>query len=155
MNHDMTIAVVQRLMKSFTYKPNFEFEVIPRGDYDYSACTIKVTMWTLNSCQTYPAARQMLGLSAQTLHGVGGCMVTFPTMDDQIGYGTITVNMEPVKVGAMVPVPMHLTEDRFWDWLRRYAIATVEQHETDEWFKVNGVALYDPHSKGGNRNEQR
>lgn len=148
----MTLAIVQRLMKGFTYKPNFEFEVIPRGDYDYSACTIKVIMWTLDSTQTYPAARQMLGLSAQALHGVGGSMVTFPTVNTdgqgQIGCGTITVNLEPVKVATLVSVPIHLTEDMFWDWLRHYVVQTVERHEVDEWFKVNGVCVNDPHSKG-------
>jgi hypothetical protein len=139
MIHELSMFDVERLMKGFTYKPNFEFEVVDFGD---SSCSIKVTMWTLDSTQTYPAARAMTQLSARALHGIGG-VVTFP--NDEIGCDRITVNLEPVKVGRIVPLHPYVTEEMFWHWLKTAVIQGVEFHEIDEWFKVNGVPLDDPH----------
>lgn len=39
-------------------------------------------------------------------------------------------------------------DDKFWmQWLRE-AILSVERHEMDEFFKVGGVKVFDPHYNG-------
>jgi len=47
-----------------------------------------------------------------------------------------------------VPWPHGPDSQEEWvAWLRRAVIFPVEQHESDEWFKVGGVRLFDPHMK--------
>lgn len=42
-------------------------------------------------------------------------------------------------------VPPELTEDGFWNWMRDTVIGYIENHEADEWFKVDGVQFRPPH----------
>jgi len=144
----MTVEDVEKLMATFTYKPNFEFQVIRRADRAYDSmsaaygyedsCAIGITMWTLNSCQIYPPARQLIGLSAKAMAGIGDVVV------DPTG---LTVNFAPIKVGRMAPIDRMVLENgeqMFWLWLHMQ-ITNLEHHEVDEWFKVHGECVRDPH----------
>jgi hypothetical protein len=52
-----------------------------------------------------------------------------------------------VQISASYPVPYYLPdEEAFLHWLRGYVINAVEQHESDEWFRYEGVLVNDPHA---------
>lgn len=42
-------------------------------------------------------------------------------------------------------VPQGLTEEGFWKWLRDHAIDYIENHEADEWFRIDGKLFRPPH----------
>lgn len=50
-------------------------------------------------------------------------------------------------MGRRIPPPESLDydmEDAFYEWLRR-EIRDLEWHELDEWFRVDGHLMFDPH----------
>lgn len=50
----------------------------------------------------------------------------------------------PIRASAIVSLDHIATEREFWQFLRN-AIRKWEFHELDEFFQVDGVAIYDPH----------
>jgi hypothetical protein len=59
-----------------------------------------------------------------------------------------TDEQKPIQIMASVAVPMQLLEYRdtkmFLSWLRE-EIGKVEMHERDEWLKVHGELIWNPH----------
>jgi hypothetical protein len=53
------------------------------------------------------------------------------------------------KVMTVLTVPQaDMDEDGWMRWLHDYAVRAVEQHETDEWFLIDGRRPWDPHAPG-------
>lgn len=148
---NLTYSDVEKLISKFSYKPNFEFTIQPwsriggytRGEEQFS---IGITMWTLDSTKTYPPARELIGLYPRAMVGIGG-LVEVMTEN-----GRQTWNLEPSKAERreMVPLIALRSEDAFLRWLHS-VIGNLEDHEIDEWFKVDGVPVNDPHKKSALR----
>lgn len=49
-----------------------------------------------------------------------------------------------IRVAGTKIVPDLEDEDALWQWLR-LTLRELEMHELDEWFKVDGELLWDPH----------
>lgn len=55
-----------------------------------------------------------------------------------------STNGGTIDLGIDVPIPPMETIDQFHRWLH-WRLTRHEIHEVCEWFKVDGVAPYDPH----------
>jgi hypothetical protein len=154
----LTLTDVETLLERFTYKPNVEFSARSVNPWDnqglnpYGLNTIMVraVMWTLNSHESYPSARELMGI----IHGMNGLSDTPIQVPDGI-YGRRILDLRPIKVAQCGYVPEFIMERAtldepkpFWDWLIGHVIPQLEHHEIDEWAKVDGVPLNDPHTKG-------
>jgi hypothetical protein len=121
---------VRELMADFTYKPNFKSEVAPAAN---GVATIHLTMYVPDSYRSHPSVQ----------------MTTM--VDDAWSFRsslvirrTYTHDLPLIEVVGSRIVEEYLPEDQFYRWLHRF-IRDIEQHEIDEWFKVGGVAIHDPH----------
>jgi len=55
---------------------------------------------------------------------------------------------EPVTVTGRYLVPERIgSAEAFWDWLRDEVIADAERHETDEFLRLDGRIVNDPHAE--------
>jgi hypothetical protein len=125
---------VGRLLERVTYKPNVRFEATEQ----YGRVTVKVTIWTLDSHKTYPEAAKwttlaMFGVASSVDTDRGGTYRLEPMIGDQL---------------HVVPEMALDDEDVFWIWLRRSVIGQLEDHEADEWFKIDGKCVDNPHTRG-------
>lgn len=79
-------------------------------------------------------------------------------MNDATGLPMLDIRMEvpdsrgsgrivSVYNGAVIPPPFvrERNERRFWDFVR-FEIRKLEEHEMDEWIRVNGELVFDPHA---------
>lgn len=145
----LTHVDILNLMARFTYKPNVEFEVIDGSlhiieDEPYQpSVAIKAVMWCFDSRLAYPPARQLQGASVNTIVNTAVMVYNPDGLRHQF-------NFAPVRVAHLSPVPdMALqSEKMFWFWLRRVVIGDLEDHEMDEWFKIDGEVVNNPHQKG-------
>ena len=54
----------------------------------------------------------------------------------------------PVTVTGRYLVPEWIgSAEAFWDWFRNVVIADTERHETDEFLRLDGRIVNDPHEK--------
>jgi hypothetical protein len=135
----MTHIDVQQAIKRFQYKPNVEVEICDYDSHYNDPPHIRVTMWVLDSRQEYPCSseesRRALSLA---MYGATGCV--------HIPDGGMW-SFQPRKVTQIAYVPAMAMEDDekyFWLWLRT-VIRSIEDHEIDEWFRVDGELYNDPH----------
>jgi len=141
----MTNNDVQQAIKRFRYKPNVEVDVAPPNAYDdyyNDPPRIRITMWVLDSRQEYPCHSEEFRRAATlAMYGGNGCI---HTADGSMW------SFEPRKVAQTAYVPAMAMEDEkiFWIWLRT-VIRSMENHEIDEWFRVDGKLYDDPHKHDG------
>lgn len=125
----------------FTYKPNFDFGVQEsRGAYGHDA-VVHITMYVPDSYRQHPPVR-----IDHRVDDIGFYRERMILADTQY-----TQNLPLIPVGGSFTVPPNLAmyteerrEDFFYHWLH-HTITQTEHHEIDEWFKVDGVPIYDPH----------
>lgn len=132
---ELSLAQVLALMEDFTYKPNWSFHV---ATYDHQV-RIMAQMWVPDSTRPFRPARVDGDYDEVALFGdsrLARSIRTREYLDQQ----------EVIKVSGQFQVPPLLPRNRFYAWLRG-VIADMETHELDEWFKVKGVVVNDPHAK--------
>jgi hypothetical protein len=153
----LTLTDVETLLERFTYKPNVEFMargVNPWDDeglnpYGLNTIMVRAVMWTLNSHKSYPSARELMSV-AQGMNGLVGNIVIIPGGE----YRSRAVDLRAIKVAQCSYVPEIIMEratlnepEIFWHWLIDHVVYQLEHHEIDEWARVDGVLLNDPHTK--------
>lgn len=141
----LTFETVEQLLSRFTYKPNVCFKARRELLGARHEIRVEAVMWTLDSRREYPSLDKhpdLAGVNVATLIGKFGGVIRTPD-------GVFNYNPSPVRLAQYVP--MYLTEcgdvKQFWDWLHRYFIGELENHERDEWFRVDGELMFDPHAK--------
>jgi hypothetical protein len=134
----LTFEQVEALLKRFTYKPNWRIEA--RYDEMTEQITVRMTMYVLDSRGgPYPP---LYGVEAVAMHGLG--ILKEDTEQASAGY-----ILSPRAVGNRAVIPDMILEEGehfFWVWLRT-VINSLERHESDEWFQVDGEPMFDPHKE--------
>lgn len=125
---------VHGYLSRFTYKPGWEFHVRCAPESD--AVMLEVMFRAEDSRRgphQVPSYREMRFTAGEPFR---------IERDDLI----------PITGQFAVPrlAQMYEPEQRFFDWLHR-TIRFMEQHECDEWFRVDGYLPYDPHAPGKHR----
>lgn len=140
----LSIHDVADYLASVTYKPNIEFDVLHTGALArYGASEVMVVYliaYAMDSNATYPPAHEManMGIAPETVMALGG----------QVRIGGHIVNLTPrrIKLGVQVPdVALMGGIEHFQEWFKRELICKWELHEVDEWFRVDGKQVTDPH----------
>jgi hypothetical protein len=127
---ELSLAEVLELMEDFTYKPNWSFQV---STWDHEV-RITLEMWVPDSTRPFrPVQVQTDQADWWALN------------DHVMSRRDYIEHQEVVRINAGVRVP-RLRHNEFYTWLRG-VIRNMEDHELDEWFKVNGVPVNDPHAK--------
>lgn len=113
--------IVKQLMATFDYKPGFSFHVAE----DCGRVSVAIDAYVLDSRKQHKRL--------------------FP---EQVNFEAQYEN--PVRIGRFANVPSHILDEPpyplFWRWLRTI-IHDLEMHESDEWFRVDGELMFDPHPK--------
>lgn len=122
------------LMEDFTYKPNWDFRVANYGD----EVRVIASMWVPDSTRPFRPVRTDSNEYNMLEWGHSRYARNIRPRD----YLPL---QEVIKVGAQFIVP-NLREHEFYTWLRG-VIRSMEDHELDEWFKVKGIAVNDPHAQ--------
>lgn len=118
--------VAERL-RGFTYKPGWHFDMTRRPEFP-SGVAVQVSFMAEDSRRgpnQVPSYREFTMTAGEP----------FRVERDDL-----------ILVKATFAVP-HRRQDEmsFWRWLREVAVRAVELHEADEWFRVNGQLMFDPH----------
>lgn len=114
----ITVQWVRELVEQITYKPGWKFEYVPAASYGWPA------QYTLGIDPFSP----------------GVIIVTARVPDSR----------QPdreIEVSGRYIVPEYLDESYFIKWFKDGVILPSEFHEVDEFFRVAGVLVNDPHSK--------
>lgn len=118
-------------LRRFTYKPNFDLRCIP-GDQQIGPALIQLTMYVPDSTKpNHP------GIHLHDYANVTERLIK--------RYYKHDIDLIPVQGNIAVPWNLPKDERLFFDWLRRQ-ITDLEMHELDEWFKVDGQLIHDPHA---------
>lgn len=143
-----TARQVRGWMERFTYKPNFEFELAPGlasgllGDH---TLVLHITMYVPDSYRKFPPVQNRY-VDDDYSFGRNSDMLTGRYIDRHIEVDRYRQDLPLIAVRGAFHVPDYLDENRFYVWLRRSIVQELEMHETDEWFKVDGVPVNDPHN---------
>lgn len=103
----------QEFFETFTYKPNFRFDL---DDDPYSKSTLRVRIQMM-----VPDSRE-----------------NDPCRPDQLWVRKQVPVSQTVSLG-------HYWEDSYARGHIREILIKMEIHEVDEWFRVNGELVFDPH----------
>lgn len=145
----MTITDVATYLSTVTYKPNIEFDVmyvggrnrqLPSWEAGLEEMVVYLIAYAMDSNATYPPAH--------TLANLGICPETMLSMSGRVRIGDRDVDLTPrrIKLGVQVPdVALALDVAHFQEWFKRAVILKWEMHEVDEWFRVDGKHVTDPH----------
>lgn len=136
----MIYEQVVSLMRDFTYKPNFRFEVSPAPVDTVHCAILRAEMFVPDSRRPYPQVsmvREDMEID-NWLH-----RSKFTNRSDRWRiHGLDYV----IPVVATIGVHHQLAEDQFYDPFLRTWLDTIDAHERDEWFRVGGQLLHDPHA---------
>jgi hypothetical protein len=138
------METIKALMARFTYKPNWNFMVTARSDpwnESGQVVNLKIEFYAENSVPAFEAWK----IESEEEREYGW------SYRDTYQLPPMRRMMQPrrpvIPVGATLPVPAHISSEReFWDWLHTDVITMAENHERDEWFKVDGQVPFDPHA---------
>lgn len=130
---------VKQLLSMFVYKPNWTLEVKPPSTA-YEVGLIQVMFFAPDSRRHNYAPIEEYRDSYDRYDSWAG-----PPLRMLSRQQYFKQNLPLICVYSAFSVPIILNEQEFWPWLR-LKLREVEDHEMDEFFKVNGVAIYDPHS---------
>jgi hypothetical protein len=128
-------AVFDRL----TYKPNFEMKLVDlsgESAWPDSLASLHMSMYVPDSTKPQPPVRAT-GIE-QVAYLEKGPIPFQPFMRYQ-------QQCDLTAVSGIRHVPPDITGDRFIMWVGR-CLRELEMHELDEWFKVDGKPLNDPHA---------
>lgn len=125
-------------MARVTYKPNVVIEVRPTNDvvstYRDLPAVIVVKMYVPDSRRTQPPVSfEWIDRSMRWTDG-------------ELDSRRITHDVELIEVAGFYHVPPYLTEVEFYGWLRSI-LKSLEMHEFDEWYRVDGEIANDPHNR--------
>lgn len=137
MTPTLSLVEVSELLTRFRYKPGYVFRAVPPASV-YDQVDIEVGYYTQDS------------------YGKGRLDVQTDIDYDRIGYLTDRMFQTARRQSAIVelipiygkfPMPPYvISEAGFWDWMHKSLIRQIEQHEIDEWFRVDGQVVHDPHA---------
>lgn len=137
---------IKDLLARVKYKPNVYFDVSQDHSFDGNL-KVHAKMWTLDSRQEYPPPERWTAL---TINGVGVRDIMW--LGDN--HNRMTCNIDPIRIASTQIVPWSVREagERlFWTWFKRAIIDELEHHEIDEWFRVDGELVHDPHKNDWSR----
>jgi hypothetical protein len=136
----MTLAFgdVKRLLEGFTYKPNFTMGLYPPPETFTGIAMIRALAYCPDS-----SLSNRVPVEAHELELFDDWRWQNPRRLITTGR-YFTQKLHLIEITAAWDVPKGLTEPDFWPWLHA-RITEFENHERDEFFKVNGAAVYNPH----------
>lgn len=122
---EQTIKLAQGYLSRFRYKPNWQFEMTRQPQMGAACIRIMVLV---------DDSRGFDGRGEPWTRHCSAC-----GQDSGL----------KIPIEGMYPIPrlteMADPEKRFFDFLRQ-CIWSVERHESDEWIRVDGELLHDPHA---------
>lgn len=145
--------LIPLLLKHFTYKPNWFVEGEYKVDYDEVFITMRefvedsteeFEQWDLRPQQYID--RYDVEEQPRDYYGYKDLLVG-NDYGRRRRAGVVSPRRPVLPVYSTAVVPRTIeTESEFWFWLRYDGIPQLEEHEMDEWFKVDGMVMFDPHS---------
>jgi hypothetical protein len=133
---ELTYPEILSLLQRISYKPNFNITCVP-GSRELGVM-LHITMYVPDSTHSHPPVEAR---EETRYYRDAGRMVTLDR-----GYRQEICNLIPVSGGRCVPPG--LDQDGFLCWLRS-VLLELETHELDEWFKIDGAAVNNPHKNDG------
>lgn len=131
---------VQKLLSTFTYKPGWALEIVKTADQmSWETGTIRVLFYAPDSTRRAHPPVIQLDDDYRYLHH--DRLALTRVLDYRRFFKQ---NLQLIEIYSAFTVPQIVSEHEFWKWLDK-KLAEVEQHERHEFFKVNGVPIYDPH----------
>lgn len=140
----LTYADVEQILRTFTYKPDISFELRPKDDGQHPGIEwsgigwIVITMYVPDST----ARHRSMDFTYHDYHEVYSHDSRLPRRTYPAGRASVTHEVIPITGRFMIP--NHLSPLTFKLWLRA-TVGDLEGHETDEWFKFDGVPMHNPH----------
>lgn len=138
MSDTLSIYDVAAYLASVTYKPNIEFDVYYQGGSGMVVCLIAYAM---DSGGDYPPAHELaaLRLNPETVAAMMGATV-------RVGGKVVDLTPRRIKMAVQVPaIALIGGIEHFQMWFKRELICKWELHEVDEWFRVDGKQVTNPH----------
>lgn len=127
---ELDYPMVAALMARFSYKPNFQYVVIaPDTHHGPWVATLQITMYVPNS--NAPHRKQV--------------EIRESAADYRAEYA-YHQDLDLIPVMGRYTVPCGLRKGQFFTPFLRGIIRSMEDHETDEWFRVDSTPLNDPHA---------
>ena len=134
MNAEMEYVQVLSILNRVSYKPNFEISCRPSDDEWMGPAVLHIIMYVPDSTLDYPKVTVERD-------------VRYQRVADRALMTGLHYRLQPtgvIPVSGSRYVPAHLPEEHFLGWLR-HVLVEMEHHELDEWFKLDGVVLNNPH----------
>lgn len=146
---ELNFRYIPTLIKDFTYKPNWFLE--SKYQIDYDRVLISLCNYVEDSRADFEQWDVITRRYSDTYDAVFGTN-SYDRFDQDLLVRPIASPVSPrrpvLPVYNTVEVPRSLeTEREFWYWLRYQALPILEEHEMDEWFKVRGELMFDPHKQ--------
>jgi hypothetical protein len=137
---ELTYQQIADLVSRLTYKPNVRIECLPSvsGHAVQNEARIMLTAYVPNSRVPHPPVEKV-GLGFDTWQGPGSIPRRVPP-----GYRQEITDLIPVSLCQHVPYGLIDSEQKLTSFIRRL-ISEFESHEIDEWYRLDGKLVRDPH----------
>lgn len=131
-SNEIDYQQLRSLVQRLSYKPNTLLACEPARDAWDGIGVVRLMMYVPDSRRSHPT--------------IDHWRDTFDYCDRTIlrSSGFRQPPMEVAPVGLTRVVPPGLDQRRFLDWMRCF-LREAENHELDEWFKIDGHIINDPH----------
>lgn len=123
---EQTLRMAQEFLGRFRYKPNWHFEMTRQPQMGTPCVRIKVLVEDSRAVDMYGPSNAWECPRCNSINGA-----------------------PRIPIEGMYPIPMlsrmQAPEKLFFDFLHQ-CVWSVERHESDEWFRVDGELRHDPHA---------
>ena len=133
-----------KFLKRVTYKPNFSMFAYPEGPNNL--WVLRVTAYVENSRKEFvPWKLEQPPYEDDFYYD----FMRKPPTREGVGY---LPRREVIEVRGVYRIPRTYPgeEESFLDWLMA-VLHGFERHEMQEWFRLDGELVYDPHKEVGSR----
>lgn len=136
---EMEYVQIRSLLDRISYKPNVAITCTSSSDECLGSAILHIEMYVPDSTRHHPRHYESV---EREIHYSRPFAFNDRTLLESVEYRMPDQALIPVSAARYVPPG--LTEDHFLAWLRR-VLMDLEAHELDEWLKLDGTVVNNPH----------